>query len=168
MEYITAIIGVAGTLLGTILGFLLNIWANKGKIKFVLLNDWSQGFFSDVYIDVEILNTNHYPVILRDFYIIFDKKLKKLYASQEETTCVSYGEGNPFKTASIKDFIKYDVSLVRCDEKSRRMVRLSIKHTECEEEDFEKLMTAKHIKIYYTNNQGKRKKYRILIDRNKK
>ena len=84
----TAIIGVAGILLGTILGFLLNIWANKGKIKFVLLNDWSQGFFSDVHLDVEILNTNHYPVILRDFYIIFDKKFKKLYASQEETTCV--------------------------------------------------------------------------------
>jgi len=134
--------------------------------SFVLLNDWASGFFNGVHLDVEIFNTNHYPVMLRDFYIFFNKKLKKLYASQEETTCVSYGDGSPFRAASIHDFVKYDISLVRCEEKSRRMVRLSIKQEEWAKEDFDNLIHSKYIKLYYTNNQGKRKKCKILIKRN--
>ena len=39
----TAVIGVAGTLLGTALGWFLNVFANKGKLKFYVTS-WENEF----------------------------------------------------------------------------------------------------------------------------
>ena len=38
-----AVIGVAGTLLGTALGWFLNVFANKGKLKFYVTS-WENEF----------------------------------------------------------------------------------------------------------------------------
>ena len=164
MEYIAAIIGVAGTILGTILGFLLNVWANSGKIKFILLNDWDITAFVGLTLDIEIISTYNCPAVLRDFSIKFSDKQKKIYASQLDTTCVSIGN-NPIKNIMVEDFVKYELSLVKCEPKSRAMVRFGIRKNEWTEEEIKNLKSTKSIKIIYTDNKGKKKKFRIKIKR---
>lgn len=166
MDYITAIIGVVGTLLGTVLGFLLNVWANKGKLKFILLNDWRISPFSGIFFDMELINTSNTPLLLRDFSINSCNKKKKLYVSQTDTAYVTTGDkNNPFKSIVLEDFVKYEMSLVKCDSKSRTMVRFSIRKEDWTEEEINSLVKSNSVIINYTDNKGKKKKVKLKISR---
>ncbi len=166
-DYIGAIIGVVGTLLGTILGFFLNYLAHKGSVKFVFLGDWKMGQLNGIFFDLELINTNNYTITLRDFSIQTEKGYKQIVTSQNETSWVSLGgqDENPFKSAIQRDFRVYDASLIRCDAKSRSMIRLNIKREDFTEEAFKKLVLSKKITIMYTNNKGNKKKQTIKMNR---
>lgn len=91
-NYISAIIGVAGTLLGTILGWLL-AKLDFGKIHIVIDNfktytDYVQLkskniakiVAPEINFTIKLFNSSSKKKVLRDFYIIcFDKNKKQVY-----------------------------------------------------------------------------------------
>lgn len=94
-----AIIGVAGTLLGTILGWFLNVLSNKGKLRFYL-KSWSECFLqSDSYggqkqttniaeaehhrcnVTIEIYNSSRFSKAIRDIKIVYCQGKRLLYST---------------------------------------------------------------------------------------
>ena len=86
---VTAIIGVVGTLLGTILGWLLSVLSNKGKVS-VYLSSWTETFrhkdkegfminsasesqaeYFEYECSLDIYNSSSDTKILRDIKIVF-------------------------------------------------------------------------------------------------
>lgn len=92
-----AIIGVIGTLLGTVLGWFLNVLSNKGKIT-VYLSSWTDAFrhndneglitisttesqaeYYEFECSLDIYNSSSDTKILRDIKIVFRKGKNKLF-----------------------------------------------------------------------------------------
>ena len=112
-----AIIGVIGTLLGTVLGWFLNVLSNRGKVS-VYLSSWTdsfrhkdnEGFMTDStsesqaeYFEFEcsldIYNSSSYTKIMRDVKIVFCDGRKVLFSDipndQKVRKTGSYGTVMP-------------------------------------------------------------------------
>ena len=94
-EMWTAIIGVGGTLLGTALGWLLNVLSNQGKME-IFCKKWDvefdtndQGFvvatddiekaqFFNFNVELEVINHSSNTKIIRDVKIIFQDSKGKI------------------------------------------------------------------------------------------
>ena len=89
-----AVIGVAGTLLGTALGWFLNVFANKGKLKFYVTsweNEFEKNEMGEMVPatstdDVEcfaykcfldIYNSSNETKIMRDIRVVFSDGRKR-------------------------------------------------------------------------------------------
>lgn len=98
-DYITALIGVGGTLLGTVLGWLLSRLSTKGKLVFYI-QDWQDRFTRPDYmggqapsenvestesynysLKIGVYNSSAEPRVMRDFRILFDKAESGIYES---------------------------------------------------------------------------------------
>ena len=159
MEYWIALIGVLGTLLGTLLGFLLNMWSNNGEIKFVLMQEHIYNGLTK-YFDVELFNTNNFPIALRQFKLLYNNKSYEIRPYQGIDFNASPQETPLLREIKI-DFKEYDASIVVCDARSRTMVRFLF---DVEDTSRLRIVSIKHSKISYIDNNGKIKKKKIIFN----
>ncbi|MDE6200819.1 MAG: hypothetical protein K2M47_02910 [Clostridiales bacterium] len=161
-----AIIGVAGTLLGTFLGWVLNSWSNSGKLKVSTVDtqisfekqdsigsicrcdfDESKCFILETKID--IYNNSSNTKIMKDIKILFLDKSKKVLKrivpyDEDFTTFNRVYEYQKVCPLNIKAFTITE----------KRFKWYAWKH----EESYDYLIDTKSIILAYTNESGKTKK----------
>ena len=91
-EMLTAIIGVVGTLAGTVLGWLLNSWSNRGKLR-IYVCDWKDEF-----------TYNHIGSMVSS-------------SSAEQTECYSFKTSFDVYNSSGESKIMRDIEIVFSDGK---------------------------------------------------
>lgn len=111
-EYFAAIIGVLGTLAGTVLGWILNSLSSKGKIK-IFVSSWEDKFlhqdgyggmassssiedteFYTYELSIDVYNSSSESKIMRDVMVSFNDGKKDIEQSTPNDDRTKHG-GNP-------------------------------------------------------------------------
>lgn len=111
-EYFAAIIGVLGTLAGTILGWILNSLSNKGRLK-IFVSSWEDKFmhqdscgymapsssideteFYTYEFSLDVYNSSSESRIMRDVIVSFNDGKKDIEQSTPKDDSTKHG-GNP-------------------------------------------------------------------------
>lgn len=169
-QHFTAIIGVVGTLLGVVLGALLNRISRIGRVKFYTNNiEYGYGGYSDgtggyipyesftnetksvtVMIDIDIINTSEYSKkILRDInFLTIDKGFEKNHNIKDLST------GRKLHSSWKTD----DLKSINLLPKEIKTINIRVLFNE----DLEKVLNSKWYIEYKTPNNRIRK---IRIER---
>ena len=166
-EILIAIIGVAGTLFGTVVGWLLNFLQQKGKLNIYVnygLNmkfetadnvpaesrDKVECFSYDIVLD--IYNASGNTKIMREVEIWFYNNkdvIKKDIPKDNSKTKIEGGI-----------FIHYDVEMINVPAKSGRQLLL---HNYFWKDEMDFIWNVTFIKLHYKNEKGKAKE--IVIEK---
>lgn len=168
---VTAIIGVVGTLLGTILGWCLNIVSNRGKIR-IYISSWSEKFLCyklgvqtisnsqgetelfEYECSVDIYNSSSETKIIRDIKIDFYDGKRILFSStpfDENTKRFASGR-TIYDTIVSQNIPPHSV--------------INLKMTAgvwIKESNLSELFNTKTIYLEYNNEKNKRKK--VIVKR---
>ena len=166
---ITALIGVGGTIIGTILGWCLNALSSKGKIV-IYLSSWSEKFQcyklgsctnssskseTELYryrCSIDVYNSSADTKILRDIRIVFTTGKKDLLSS------IPYNEAS--KRMGMDHTVYDKFNPLNVPPKSVQKVEL-FSNISIKEGKFEEVWKVNKIYFEYKNEKNKTK--RVLI-----
>lgn len=170
-EILTAVIGVGGTLAGTILGWILNGVSQRGKLK-VFLFSWKDKFEynsregymvpsiskeqTELYhfdIVLDIYNSSRDTKIMRDISIAFSdgKNELKIFTPKDDATLYHNGPRRCY----------LDVSPINIPPQTVIQVKLHDGIWKDKNESLDFIWAARKVYLTYLNSKGKRK--RILL-----
>ena len=157
-----AILGIIGTLLGTVLGWLLNSLSQKGKVK-VYIKKWEEifekqdemgGFVKAGYkeakyyhynVSLDIYNSSRETKIMRDIHVVFRNRKKRLFSS------VPKDDATRRATASIVYFD--DISVVNIPAKSVLAIDLH-GGLNSSDDEWSHLLNSNKVALVYTNDKN--------------
>lgn len=163
---ITAFIGVAGTLLGTILGWLLNSFSQKGKLN-IFVTSWQDDFkcreagymakcnsaseaeYYSCKFSLDIYNSSAETRIMRNIQIVFSEN-KKVIMTRVPDDCATEHHG--------AHRISYDkIAPINIPPKS--IVTVDLRFGEWNDDNlFEKYWKTNNISLLYTDKKNRVKK----------
>lgn len=169
-EILTAVIGVGGTLAGTILGWILNGVSQRGSLK-VFLFSWGDSFeynlkgymvpstskeqtesyhFNGV---LDIYNSSRDTKIMRNISIVFSdgKNDLKIFTPKDDATRYSIGHLTQY----------LNVSPINIPPQSVKQVKLLDGIWKDKSESLNFIWDTKKVHLTYSNSKGKRK--RVLL-----
>lgn len=166
-ELCLAILSVVGTLLGTVLGWLLNSLSQKGKLHFFVMK-WEESFQKldyGVLINCKFEEATHYYYKLsfdiynrsREIRILRDIKI--LFLKKKQVFWLSIPKDDSTKRGDI--VTRYsDVSVINVTGRSAINIKLH-DGTEYTPEAWHALSNADRIVLEYVNENGKKKRFVI-------
>lgn len=168
-EILTAVIGVGGTLFGTVLGWILNGFSQRGKLKIfvsswkdqfehneqgymVVSNDKEQAELYQFDVVLDIYNSSRETKIMRNIEVVFSNKrnvLKKFVPDDGATRYVNGGLTHYKKVAPINIPPQSVIQVKLCDGLWRK------------EGNMDFIWDTNKIYLTYLNSKGKKK--RVLL-----
>ena len=165
-----AIVGVIGTLLGTVLGWLLNSLSRRGKLRIYpkwtdlfLHNDdiggmvqstnWNEAIVYSYYLSFDLYNSSGEPMIMRKIEVAFFNKKCELFRDVPQDDSTGRSDG-------VLRFYD-DVSPITVPSKTVYTLKL---HGGFRNSDirFKKLYDIRKISLTYRNEHNKEKKIPII------
>jgi hypothetical protein len=172
-EFVVAAIGVGGTLLGTVLGWILNNLSNRGKLK-IYVSSWSESFeyndnrgsmaLSNSIEQVEwfsyklclnIYNSSSEPRIMRDIRIVFNDRKHDVYSETPMDDRTRQGQG------SIPHYNK--VAPLTIQPKTVVEIRLHGGFRKNKEKELS-IWTAKKVLIEFRDDKNKKRRIPIKAE----
>ena len=168
-DIVIAVIGVLGTLLGTLLGWFLNNLSQRGKLilflsfKSKFYDDDGEGGFKESLshakyysynADLEIYNSSSEYKVMRDVYISFCCKDKELFKERAYANS-TYKDNGQYLPASIDEFKSVSIP-------PKQILTIGTHGSiSAKSEEYNKLKDVDKLVLTYRNGKNKLKKIKI-------
>lgn len=158
-----AIIGVVGTLLGTILGYLLNEWSKRGKLKIIFNHvDFQSQSYNITNCTVKgyfILNVFNSSAEVKN---IINPKIEFKKGKETLMEIPVKLKSNDLSDSKFKEYLSFQPKIVQFIELSEITATIPIKNPPDRLIRLDEWFNNFHLNFQYVNEKGKVKKICIL------
>ena len=172
-EIQAALLGILGTLMGTVLGWGLNNFSQHGKLN-IFISTWKDNFeynktgcftqsssieqteYYSYELSIDIYNSSAETKIMRNIEIVFMNKKEELYCS------IPYDEST--RRAGAGAIVYKDIAPINIPPKSVINIDLT-KGINNRDESFKNIWNTTHVFLKYSNEKNAKKK--VLIKKEK-